>query len=152
MALLFEEIPIKGTPPNPRFGHTITPVSREKVCLFGGATEERFQITNDTFLLDLTLMSWTKLESKVTRLSFGFILLSIVSFHNLSKNGVAFVHFVHFPKCKWELDTGAIPCARAAHSMVQIDEKTLALFGGATGSTLDNKTQALISLSFWRNE
>ena len=43
-----------GEKPSARFGHTVTPITKTKVLLFGGATGDsgKYTITNDTFLLD----------------------------------------------------------------------------------------------------
>ena len=43
-----------GDIPTPRFGHSITAISRTKVILFGGATGDtgRYAITGDTYLFD----------------------------------------------------------------------------------------------------
>ena len=54
-----------GDIPTPRFGHSITPISRTKVILFGGATGDtgRYAITGDTYLFDNPLRRWKKLET-----------------------------------------------------------------------------------------
>lgn len=70
MTSFFEEISAKGNSPGKRFGHVICPVSRAKICLFGGAAGERFETTNDTFLLDLASATWKKLESTKTLVAF----------------------------------------------------------------------------------
>lgn len=59
-----ENIKITGENILPRFGHTITLISRTKAILFGGATGDvgRYTITNDTYIFDLILRKWSKLE------------------------------------------------------------------------------------------
>jgi len=49
-----ENLKVKGDTPIPRFGHTITLVSKTKSILFGGATGDtgRYTITADTYLFD----------------------------------------------------------------------------------------------------
>lgn len=51
-----------GNAPLPRFGHSITHYSKDKVCLFGGATGTtgQFSITDNTYTLDLTTKIWRK--------------------------------------------------------------------------------------------
>jgi len=58
-----ENINIKGDSPSPRFGHTITLVSKTKSILFGGATGDtgRYTITADTYIFDNTTLIWKKL-------------------------------------------------------------------------------------------
>ncbi len=59
-----EEFQTSGESPLPRFGHTVTIVSKTKVILFGGATGDvgKYAITGDTFLLDLVTKKWRKLD------------------------------------------------------------------------------------------
>ncbi len=49
-----EQLKVSGTTPLPRFGHTITLISKTKCILFGGATGDtgRYTITADTYLFD----------------------------------------------------------------------------------------------------
>ena len=56
-----------------RFGHTITPIGKDKAILFGGAvgdtgtllfTPGKFVITGDTFICDYNQKRWKKLEPK----------------------------------------------------------------------------------------
>jgi len=49
-----ENLKVKGDTPIPRFGHTITLVSKTKSILFGGATGDtgHYTITADTYLFD----------------------------------------------------------------------------------------------------
>ena len=51
-----ENLKVKGDAPLPRFGHTITLVSKTKAILFGGATGDtgRYQFTSDLYFFDLT--------------------------------------------------------------------------------------------------
>ena len=53
-----------GEKPAPRFGHTVTQISKTKVLLFGGATGDagKYIITNETYLLDMITRKWRKLE------------------------------------------------------------------------------------------
>jgi protein phosphatase len=50
--------------PAPRFGHTLTLVSKTKAILFGGAVGDsgKFIITNETYLLDYEIKRWRKLD------------------------------------------------------------------------------------------
>ena len=59
-----ENLKTLGEAPQPRFGHTITLVSKTKAVLFGGATgnTEKYSITGDTYIFDCTTRKWTKLE------------------------------------------------------------------------------------------
>jgi protein phosphatase len=52
-----------GDVPLPRFGHTMTPITKTKVVLFGGATGDtgRYSITVDTYILDVMSKTWTRL-------------------------------------------------------------------------------------------
>lgn len=53
-----------GDVPLPRFGHSITLVSKTKVVLFGGATGDtgRYSMTGDTFIFNVLTRTWIKLE------------------------------------------------------------------------------------------
>lgn len=53
-----------------RFGHTITPIGKDKAILFGGAVGDtgtrsliqgKYVITGDTFICDYNLKRWKKL-------------------------------------------------------------------------------------------
>ena len=59
-----ENLKFTGDGPSPRFGHSITLVSKTKAVLFGGATgnTEKYSITGETFLFDFTTRKWSKLE------------------------------------------------------------------------------------------
>ncbi len=59
-----ENLKVVGEGPQPRFGHTVTLVSKTKAVLFGGATgnTETYTTTSDTFLFDCVTRKWTKLE------------------------------------------------------------------------------------------
>ncbi len=59
-----EELEVYGDVPLPRFGHSITVVSKAKVVLFGGATGDtgRYSMTGDTYSLNLAKRCWTKLN------------------------------------------------------------------------------------------
>ena len=50
-----QQIETFGEIPSPRFGHTITAVSKNKAVLFGGATGDtgRYSITGEAFTIDL---------------------------------------------------------------------------------------------------
>jgi protein phosphatase len=65
MAANFEKVDIYGNPPLPRFGHTITYISKGKAILFGGATGDtvKYQITSDTYSLDTQSKLWKKVET-----------------------------------------------------------------------------------------
>jgi len=49
------KVEVTGNAPLPRFGHTMTPISKTKVILFGGATGDtgRYSITGDTYCFDM---------------------------------------------------------------------------------------------------
>ncbi|EAR82584.2 serine/threonine-protein phosphatase (macronuclear) [Tetrahymena thermophila SB210] len=53
-----------GDTPAPRFGHTLTLISKSKAVLFGGAIGDsgKFIITNETYIFDYELKKWKKLE------------------------------------------------------------------------------------------
>ena len=57
---------VYGDVPLPRFGHSITLVSKTKVVLFGGATGDtgRYSMTGDTFIFNVLTRTWIKLEGK----------------------------------------------------------------------------------------
>ena len=57
---------VYGDVPLPRFGHSITLVSKTKVVLFGGATGDtgRYSMTGDTFIFNVLTKTWIKLEGK----------------------------------------------------------------------------------------
>ena len=59
-----ENFKVTGDGPLPRFGHTISLVSKTKAVMFGGATgnTEKYSITGDTYSFDVTTRKWTKLE------------------------------------------------------------------------------------------
>ena len=59
-----ETLKVSGDIPLPRFGHTITLVSKTKAVLFGGATGDtgKYSITGDTYVFDCTTRKWKKLE------------------------------------------------------------------------------------------
>ena len=61
---LNRNIKVTGVKPLPRFGHTITLISKTKCILFGGATGDtgRYTITADTYLFDSSTAAWKKLE------------------------------------------------------------------------------------------
>ena len=57
---------VYGDIPLPRFGHSITLVSKTKVVLFGGATGDtgRYSMTGDTFIFNVLTRTWIKLEGR----------------------------------------------------------------------------------------
>lgn len=58
------KLEVQGNSPLPRFGHTMTPISKTKIILFGGATGDtgRYSITGDTYCFDIVTRTWTKLD------------------------------------------------------------------------------------------
>ena len=58
-----DKLTLQGDNPKPRFGHTISLVSRTKAILFGGAIGDatKYSITNDVYSLDLPSLSWKRL-------------------------------------------------------------------------------------------
>jgi hypothetical protein len=65
-----EDLDVFGDVPLPRFGHTITVVSKSKVILFGGATGDtgRYSMTGDTYCLNLLKRCWNKLNGKCSKI------------------------------------------------------------------------------------
>jgi hypothetical protein len=63
----FEDVDTFGDVPIARFGHTITPISKTMNVMFGGATGDtgKYSMTGDTFVLNLTNNSWTRLTGKL---------------------------------------------------------------------------------------
>lgn len=61
----FEKIQVFGNVPSPRFGHTCTVLSKNKIVMYGGATGNtgQFSITDNTYLLEMANKFWKKLES-----------------------------------------------------------------------------------------
>lgn len=59
-----ELIKVSGDQPLPRFGHTITLISKTKAVMFGGATGDtgKYTITGDTYLFDCITRKWRKLD------------------------------------------------------------------------------------------
>lgn len=59
-----------GDNPQARFGHTITPIGKEKAILFGGAVgdsnkaSDKYVITGDTYLCDYIQKKFKKLEPR----------------------------------------------------------------------------------------
>lgn len=55
---------VTGNKPAPRFGHTITAISKTKVVLFGGAIGDtgRYSIVGDSYSYDCLTRTWTKIE------------------------------------------------------------------------------------------
>ena len=53
-----------GETPQPRFGHTLTLVNKNKAILFGGAISDsgKFVITNETNSFDFLTKKWKKLD------------------------------------------------------------------------------------------
>ena len=63
---MFEDLEVTGDVPLPRFGHTITVVSKHKVILFGGATGDtgKFSMTGDTYMFNVMKRCWIKLNAQ----------------------------------------------------------------------------------------
>ena len=70
-----EKVEFKGDNPSARFGHTITPIGKDKAILFGGAVGDtgkfsdnlgKYIITGDTYICDYNLLKWKKLENHGT--------------------------------------------------------------------------------------
>lgn len=70
-----EKITTYGNMPVAKFGHTATPVAKDKIIIFGGASGnvDTYSITNECFCLDvqenttgtkLVTFTWRKLQSK----------------------------------------------------------------------------------------
>jgi hypothetical protein len=57
-------VSVIGNTPAPRFGHTVTAVSKTKVVLFGGAIGDtgRYSIVGDTYSYDSLTRTWAKIE------------------------------------------------------------------------------------------
>ena len=61
---LYEKVDMTGDIPVPRFGHTITSISKHKSILFGGATGDvgKYSMTGDTYMLNTLKRCWIKLN------------------------------------------------------------------------------------------
>ena len=55
-----------GDVPLPRFGHTITPISKYVGIMFGGATGDtgKYCMTGESFSFNTQKKCWTKINSK----------------------------------------------------------------------------------------
>jgi len=58
-----DKVEFGGDSPGARFGHTITPIGKDKAILFGGAVGDtgKYLITGDSFLCDYNTRKWKKL-------------------------------------------------------------------------------------------
>ena len=64
-----KELGFTGDSPKARFGHTITPIGKERAVLFGGAVGDnssKYVITGDTFLCEYIHKRFKKLENRGT--------------------------------------------------------------------------------------
>ena len=61
MTAVWEPTEASGTAPKPSFGHTVTPISKTKVVIFGGATGDagKYNMTGDTFIFNLFKLEWS---------------------------------------------------------------------------------------------
>lgn len=62
-----KELGFTGDSPKARFGHTMTPIGKERAILFGGAVGDnssKYVITGDTFLCEYFNKRFKKLESR----------------------------------------------------------------------------------------
>ena len=59
-----ENYEVFGDQPQPRFGHTVTQISRNKVVLFGGAYGDagKFTISGETYTFEIYSRRWSKLD------------------------------------------------------------------------------------------
>ena len=61
-----EKLQTFGNAPQPRFGHTVSLVSKTKAVLFGGATGTgKYAITGDAYSFDLIARFWRKIEGSI---------------------------------------------------------------------------------------
>lgn len=60
------KFPSIGDVPSNRFGHTIVPISKIKVCLFGGSIGDsrKLNYTNDTYIYNILTKLWKKINIK----------------------------------------------------------------------------------------
>ena len=60
----YAELISPGSPPVPRFGHTVNLVSKSTVVVFGGAVSNpgSYTMTADLFLYNMVQNQWKKLE------------------------------------------------------------------------------------------
>ena len=60
------KFPSAGDIPSNRFGHTIVPISKIKVCLFGGSIGDsrKLNYTNDTYIYNILTKLWKKINIK----------------------------------------------------------------------------------------
>ncbi len=63
-----ETVKYNGDNPFPRFGHTLSQITKTKVLLFGGATGNtgKYSINSDVYLYEISLKKWRKLDPSGT--------------------------------------------------------------------------------------
>lgn len=61
---MMENLPINGDSPQKRFGHTLTPISKTRAILFGGATccDGPFRITGECFMFESQSTNWKEIH------------------------------------------------------------------------------------------
>ena len=59
-----EIVKYNGDSPFPRFGHTLSQISKSKILLFGGATGNtgKYSINSDVFIFEIPSRKWRKLN------------------------------------------------------------------------------------------
>ena len=145
-----EKAQFTGDSPSARFGHTITPIGKDRAILFGGAVGDtgKYIITGDTFLLDYNLRKWKKLDNH-----------GIPPTHRAAHNAISVDHFFYVfggalgggqladdnlyqldfltltDKAYWQVKNckGSTPGARYGHVMTYL-KPYIILYGGNTGS------------------
>ena len=142
-----------------RFGHTSTYISQNKVFIFGGAVESNensFVTTNDSFVLELDIFQWRKLENTGTvpcqRAAHHTCQIDeneIILFGGALVGGQIAKDQLYL--CKIEATTanwteiktvGDKPSSRYGHTLV-FCKPFVILFGGSTGTETMNDTWCL---------
>ena len=139
-----------GDNPLARFGHTITPIGKDKAILFGGAVGDtgKYIITGDTFLCDFNLKKWKKLENNGSpptnraahnSLSvdhFFYVFGGALGGGQLADDNLYQLDFLTVTdKAYWQIKNvkGSSPGARYGHVMAYLKPFVI-VYGGNTGS------------------
>jgi len=157
----FPKIEVSGDNPLPRFGHTMTPISKTKVILFGGATGDtgRYSITGDTYSYDMGTRTWSRLENisgiapspRAAHASSSVEVLQMVVYGGATGGGSLASDDLYLldmrsgeDQASWMIVpvVGSTPGRRYGHSLVFIKPHLL-VFGGNTGSEAVNDVWCL---------
>jgi len=137
-----------------RFGHTITPIGKERAIIFGGAvgdsnkTSDKYVITGDTFLCDYMKKKFKKLDPKgapppnraahasVCIDQYLYIFGGALGGGELADNSLYQLDILSIQeKAFWSIKkcTGMIPPSRYGHVMGYL-KPFLIIHGGNTGN------------------